>query len=97
MDRYQSLTSDNPVQQRNIAEMRDIVQRRLALLQQGIEIRKTGGSDATRLMLLTGTGKAEMDRLRNLADKMEGEEQRLLAIRTKDARTATLRARLRCL
>lgn len=94
MDRYQSLTSDNPVQQRNIAEMRDIVQRRLALLQQGIEIRKTGGSDATRLMLLTGTGKAEMDRLRNLADKMEGEEQRLLAIRTKDARTATLRAQI---
>ena len=90
---FQSLTSDNPVQQQNIAEMREVIERRLALLKQGIEIRRSGSLASPQLLHISGTGKAEMDRLRAIADRMEIQEQHLLAVRTKDAARSALRAR----
>ena len=45
------------------------------------------------LSKLMDTGKAEMDRLRGIADAMEGEERRLLADRTREAATAARRVR----
>ena len=93
LDRFQSLTADNPEQQRNLAEMRQVVQRRLQLLEQGIEVRRKGSTASPELLHLSGTGKVEMDRLRAIADRMEFEEQRLLVIRAKDAARSAFRAR----
>jgi signal transduction histidine kinase len=93
LDTFQSLTVDNPIQQRNIAEMREVVQRRLSLLHRGIELRRSGSIASPQLMHLSGTGRAEMNRMRAIADRMEAQEQVLLALRTKDARRSALRAR----
>ena len=93
LDRFQSLTADNPEQQRNVAEMRQVIQRRLELLRQGIEVRRKGSLTSPELLHLSGTGKVEMDRLRAIADRMEFEEQRLLAIRANGAARSSVRAR----
>ena len=93
LDRFQSLTADNPEQQRNVAEMRQVIQRRLELLRQGIEVRRKGSLTSPELLHLSGTGKVEMDRLRAIADRMEFEEQRLLAIRANGAARSAVRAR----
>jgi signal transduction histidine kinase len=94
LDTFQTLTADNPSQQPKILEMRAILEQRLNLLAQGIERRREGtAEDEVRLMVLTGTGKAEMDHARRIADQMEAEEKRLLTLREDAARQSSLKAR----
>jgi signal transduction histidine kinase len=85
LDHFASLTSDNPFHARQLTELRAVMEQRLDLLQQGIDLRRTSDRDTVRAMILTGTGKAEMDHLRRIADTIEAEERRLLAIRTEAA------------
>jgi signal transduction histidine kinase len=93
INQFQALTSDNPSQQHRITEMRAIVEQRLALLQQGIDLRRSGSTDAVRLFVLSGTGKTEMDHLRRIADDMESEENKLLALRMATVQSNSTRAR----
>ena len=94
LNTFQTLTSDNPSQQARIVEMRAVLEQRLGLLAVGIERRREGNSeDELRLMVLTGTGKAEMDHVRRIADEMEAEEQGLLTLREAAARHSSLQAR----
>jgi signal transduction histidine kinase len=93
INQFQALTSDNPSQQHRISEMRAIVEQRLALLQQGIDLRRSGSTGTVRLLVLSGTGKAEMDHLRRIADDMESEENKLLALRMATAHSNGTRAR----
>lgn len=95
LDKFQSLTSDSPSQQRRIVEIRAVLEQRMGLLAQSINERAKGESENdVRLLVLSGTGKAEMDHLRRLADEMDGEEQRLLVLRVDIAHDDTVRARL---
>jgi signal transduction histidine kinase len=93
LDQFQSLTSDNPSQGARIAEMRAVVGHRLASLEEGIDLRRSGSTDTVRALVLSGSGKAEMDHLRRVADGMESEERGLLDIRTRSARVNSTRAR----
>ena len=93
LDNFQSLTPDNPSQQRRVADMRTGIQERLSLLQQSIGLRRSGSDDTVRTFVLSGTGKAEMDHLRSIADSMESEEGRILAMRTSNAQSNGTRAR----
>lgn len=95
LNRCQSLTADNPTQQARIADMRALVEQRLSLLAQGIALRRGGsGRDEISLLVLSGTGKAEMDHLRQIADQMEAEERRLLVLRVDAAHASSLKARV---
>ena len=93
LDDFQHLTSDSPTQQARITEMRAVLEQRLALLQQGIDLRRGGTKDMVRPLVLSGTGKVEMDHLRRIADEMEAEERSLLAIRTVHAAADSRRTR----
>jgi signal transduction histidine kinase len=93
LDAFGSLTSDNPAQRRNLVEMRAVLEQRMALLEQGIDLRRNGTADSIRPLVISGTGKAEMDHLRGLADAMEAEERVLLAERLQRAKANTQRAR----
>jgi CHASE3 domain len=74
--------------------MREVMEQQLALLEQDNVLRSTGGNlDAARSIALMDTGKSEMDRLRAIADAMEGEEPRLLVDRTRESTTAARRVR----
>jgi signal transduction histidine kinase len=91
---FKELTADNTSQQVRATQMREVMEHRLALLEQGNLLRSTGGDlDAARAIELMDMGKAEMDRLRGIADAMEGEERRLLVDRTREAETAARRVR----
>lgn len=93
LDHFEAMTADNPGQKSRITEMRAVIEQRLALLQQGIDLRRTEDKETVRSLVISGTGKAEMDHLRRIADDMETEEHRLLTIRTSSAQSNTLRAR----
>lgn len=88
----QSLTSDNPSQQDRIHDLRATLERRLLVLQKAIDMHRQGGANLAPALLLTGSGKREMDRLRSITDAMEAEENRLLVIRTAIASRSTARA-----
>jgi signal transduction histidine kinase len=91
---FKELTADNASQQVRAAQMREVMEQRLALLEQANLLRSTGGNlDAARAIALMDIGKAEMDRLRGIADAMEREEQRLLVDRTRESATAARRVR----
>jgi signal transduction histidine kinase len=94
LDAYGAATLDNPVQQANLVEMRAVIEQRMALLQEGIKVRRDGDAgDDVRALVLSGTGRVEMDHLRRIARRMEGEQQRLLVMRLASARAAGQRAR----
>jgi len=93
LDDFGALTSDNPSQRSRLTEMRAVVEQRLDLLQQGIDLRRGHATEDVRALVLTGNGKMEMDRLRQIANEMESEERRLLAERTKIAESSNQRAR----
>lgn len=93
MDRFATLTADNPTQQAQVMEMRAVLEQRLSLLQQGINLRRSGQDDGIHAMIVSGTGKLQMDHLRYIADTMEDEERRLLALRVTEAKLASRDAR----
>jgi signal transduction histidine kinase len=93
LDRLRSLTSNDPTQKANLVEMRSAINRRLDLLERGIALRRSGSADSSHALILSGTGKAEMDHLRQIADAMEVEEHRLLELRTAAAKSSGRQAR----
>jgi len=90
---FRKLTADNPSQQRRIGEMQAVLDQRLKLLKDGNDLRRSGNADAVHVMVVSGTGKLQMDHLRALADAAEAEERRLLADRTEDAQSNGSRSR----
>ncbi|PWS32780.1 response regulator [Pedobacter paludis] len=72
-------TKDNPVQQKKVAELRNIMSKRMGILQSTIEIKSLGGQvDPTVLF----QGKTYMDQARTVVSQMVKEERRLLEVRT---------------
>jgi signal transduction histidine kinase len=94
LDRFQALTSDNPSQQKRIAQMRSVLDQRMSLLAHGIQVRRSGNRDMVQTLGMSGAGQVEMDRLRQIANEIETDERRLLAIRTATVQSDFLRARL---
>lgn len=82
LDHFASLTSDNAFDVRQLTELRAVLEQRLELLQQGIDLRRVSDRETVRALVLNGTGKSEMDHLRRIADVIESDARRLLAIRT---------------
>lgn len=82
LDHFASLTVDSPSHSRSLLEMRAVLEQRLGLLQQGIDLRRIDDHETVRSLVLSGTGKAEMDHLRRIADTMEAQERALLVIRS---------------
>jgi signal transduction histidine kinase len=92
LDHLQSLTSDNPDQQARVADLRASLNRRLAVLDRAIEMRRAGGPDFSAPLLVGGPGKVEMDHVRAICNAMEAEEDRLVAIRRVSTESSRVRA-----
>ena len=93
LDEFAKLTADNPSQHIRLMEMRSVLDQRLSLLQQSNNLRRAGAADGLHAMVISGTGKLQMDHLRTIADGMEAEERRLLAIRLANTKTNSTRTR----
>jgi len=91
---FRQLAVDNPQQQARAGEMRAVLEQRFALLQQVNEIRAAKGTlDSIHVTVMMDNGKAEMDRLREISDRMEGEERSLLTGRMIDSAAAARNVR----
>lgn len=86
------MTSDNPVQQRNLDRLEPIVAAKLAELQFRLEIRKRDGLNAAAEAVREGSGKLHMDEIRTVVAEMKQEEHRLLEERTKEASASSSKA-----
>jgi PAS domain S-box-containing protein len=84
-------TQDNPRQQARIGELEKLTAQRLALLQQGIDLRRRGVEEAQALVA-TGQSKEKMDALRRLIATMEEEEYDLLRDRERQSAPAYRKA-----
>jgi signal transduction histidine kinase/CHASE3 domain sensor protein len=94
IDAVKTLTADNPHQQARIPLVRAQIDARLQFLQQEIDARRAGQSDALHTMVASGTGKAEMDRLREAINAMQDEERLLLSQRVQTAHHAGPQAQI---
>lgn len=83
--KFESLTQDNPHQQRRVPELRVLVQRRVASLARGIAVRRSGAPEEARKFILSGQGKTDMDAVHKFLPLLAQEERRLLALRDRAA------------
>jgi len=81
----EQLTSDNPVEQRNVALLRSIAEQRIALFRKVVSHGRNGQFDDAKAMLSVGSTGDEMDRMRDVAANMRREENRLFQLRTESA------------
>ncbi len=73
-----ALTSDNPDQMANAAALADVISARVALLEEGNELRRTGGLPAAVIFIRTSGGLEAMGKVRQQIQVMRNTEQRLL-------------------
>jgi diguanylate cyclase (GGDEF)-like protein len=82
VDREQSalraLTTDNPVQQRRVADIGDLAQRIVQLGDTIVRLRRTEGIASAVGVIRKGQGDPVLDEFRSVASDMQGEERRLL-------------------
>jgi len=72
------LTADNPSQQKRLAEIQSLMEKKFDELQETISLRKEKGLEAALQIVLTGKGKALMDNIRQVMGQMQDEEESLL-------------------
>ncbi|MEO8628705.1 MAG: CHASE3 domain-containing protein, partial [Betaproteobacteria bacterium] len=82
LDSLQKLTADNPLQQRRIANLSIVMDRRLAMLRIGIESRQRGEIDAFAERARLDDGRELMEELVAQVGDMRGEEDVLLKQRS---------------
>ena len=81
VQRLRSLTADNALQQRNVQALEQALQPRLAAAAAVVGARRSGGFRAVAPMVGTSAVREQMAALRDLMNRMEAEERRLLAQR----------------
>ncbi len=91
---FRELTADNPRQIATEREMHAAIDARLARLQATIDLRKHNNSAQMQEFLHSNIGLTQSMQFREIADRMEGEERRLLTLRTGEAASSALRAKL---
>jgi len=94
LDRLNSLTSDNPYQQRRLAMLESAVAEKLDSLQQNIDLRKEKGFEAAQQRVATGIGTKQMNQVRAIISEMKQEEEDLLQRRTRDFQSSTRKTTL---
>lgn len=82
LGRIADLTSDNPAQQRRVAEQRALIEKLVPMMEQSIELARQGkAAQVTRDFRNDGTVEV-VRRVRDLTSQMAAEEARLLVTRT---------------
>jgi signal transduction histidine kinase len=76
-----NLTADNPVEQANVERLESILQQKVSLLEQSVNLRKAGSSEATKQLELTKSNEALTNQMSGVLADMVGEENGLLAQR----------------
>ena len=91
---FRELTADNPRQVATEQEAHAAIDARLARLRATIDLRARNDPAELQDFLHSNIGLSQSMELREIADRMEGEERRLLRIRTNEAANSALRAKV---
>ncbi len=89
LETLRGLTSDNSNQQALLNEFIALKDQKIAQSRESIEKRKASGFEATRKFLVGNSGKVFMDKMRDIASRMQSEEDRLLKLRNASAEEST--------
>lgn len=81
------LTADSPTQQLRLDTVQPLVEAKLAVLRDSVELRRQGNVDAASTLMHGGRGRELMDTLRQVLGEFESEERRLLKQRSADVDT----------
>ena len=84
----QRMTERNPRLRRRIQAMRRSIEEKIAYHQSQIKMRSSSAYKPAVDILATGTGHALMDKIRDIADEVKGEEKALLQQHEAEARSA---------
>ena len=79
------LTQDNPDQQRRLAALEPLMQKKINLEKEIIKLRRSGDTAGALQIIASGQGKQMMDEIRKLIAAMEADENRHLQQRTAKA------------
>jgi signal transduction histidine kinase len=85
-------TADNPVEQRSVAALRALIDDRFSVLDQSVQLRKTGGLDAVLALRKNSRGLVLSGQISSLVAQMRNEENRLLQERSVRAKRSQRRA-----
>lgn len=77
----QRLTADNVAQQANFAKLAELTERRIALMDQSLELKRTGRSTLEAQALISRQTVAVVDATEQVLESMDDEERRLLTER----------------
>jgi len=88
------LTADNPVQQRALDRLEPLIAETLVVLQERVEMRRKEGPTAGIAAAEEASGKQLMDRIRVVVAGMKQEENRLLALRSRELEASSRRTRV---
>jgi len=86
--------SDNPIQIKNVKEFEKIATEEMEYLQTTIEYKKRGREEELRELVVSGTGRQIMDRIRAKIEEMEEIENQLLDERYETANRASFLVRI---
>lgn len=88
--RLHAAYASNPAQTANLAELETLIDQKQAAMQDALTARDTGGRDAGIAAVAGGRGKAAMDQIRGVVDRMVSVDAAALAQATQraDSRTA---------
>ena len=91
LDRIADLVNDNPQQQQALVQLRQVVKDKLDELRSTLEERNAGHTEAALAIVKSDKGLRLMQEIRQIVEKMQAEEDGLLASRQSNAaRTALL-------
>jgi methyl-accepting chemotaxis protein len=89
IESVRNLTTDNPVQQKRIVDLKAKADEKLRELAETIALRKEKGFEAATEIILTDKGKKIMDEIRTLVTEMNAEEEKLMAQRSSQVDAST--------
>ena len=82
------LTADNPDQQRRLAQLVPLIDKKAEQFKERVELRRTQGLEAAAKLVTTGVSKQTMDQIRALLRDADQEEANLLTKRSEQAKVA---------
>jgi CheY-like chemotaxis protein/CHASE3 domain sensor protein len=83
-----SLVADEPAQRHRLEAFTVLANEKMQELNQTVEMRRAGQTDAAMELVLSDHGKEVMDRIRALSDELQNEERQLVAQRALEWRKA---------
>ncbi|HYE43433.1 MAG TPA: CHASE3 domain-containing protein [Caulobacteraceae bacterium] len=92
LDELEGLTRDNPVQQARVNRLRDLFQRRYAIIQRGLDMYRAGRREAAVGVLRSGDGRRLSAEIRAELRAADEAEQILLRTRSEESKAEAARA-----